>query len=52
LKVTHERVIQEGLVKHREEVTTSFESLSTEVECYKCNKFGHMAKDCRMDSPS
>jgi hypothetical protein len=21
-----------------------FESLSTEVECYKCNKFGHMAK--------
>jgi hypothetical protein len=25
-----------------------FESLSTEVECYKCNNFGHMAKDCRM----
>jgi hypothetical protein len=22
-----------------------FESLSTEVECYKCNNFGHMAKD-------
>jgi hypothetical protein len=25
-----------------------FQSLSTEVECYKCNNFGHMAKDCRM----
>jgi hypothetical protein len=25
-----------------------FESLSTEVECYKCNNFGHMAKYCRM----
>jgi hypothetical protein len=25
-----------------------FESLSIEVECYKCNNFGHMAKDCRM----
>jgi hypothetical protein len=21
------------------------------VECYKCNKFGHMAKDCRMTVP-
>jgi hypothetical protein len=29
-----------------------FEYLSTEVECYKCNIFGHMAtKDCRMKSP-
>jgi hypothetical protein len=28
-----------------------FESLSTEVECYKCNNFGHMAKDCRMTIP-
>jgi hypothetical protein len=28
-----------------------FESLSTEVECYKCNNFGHMAKDCRMKVP-
>jgi hypothetical protein len=28
-----------------------FESLSTEVECYKCNNFGHMAKDCRMTVP-
>jgi hypothetical protein len=28
-----------------------FESLNTEVECYKCNKFGHMAKDCRMAVP-
>jgi hypothetical protein len=27
------------------------ESLSTEVECYKCNNFGHMAKDCRMAVP-
>jgi hypothetical protein len=25
-----------------------FESLRTEVECYKCNNFGHVAKDCRM----
>jgi hypothetical protein len=25
-----------------------FESLRIEVECYKCNNFGHMAKDCRM----
>jgi hypothetical protein len=29
-----------------------FESLSTKVECYKCNNFGHMAKDCRMTVPS
>jgi hypothetical protein len=28
-----------------------FESLSTEVECYKCNNFRHMAKDCRMTVP-
>jgi hypothetical protein len=28
-----------------------FESLSIEVECYKCNKFGHMAKYCRMKIP-
>jgi hypothetical protein len=21
------------------------------VECYKCNNFGHMAKDCRMTVP-
>jgi hypothetical protein len=28
-----------------------FESLSTEVECYECNNFGHMAKDCRMTVP-
>ena len=29
-----------------------FESLIIELECYKCNKFGHMAKDCRMAVPS
>jgi hypothetical protein len=29
----------------------SFESLSIEVECYKCNNFGHMAKYCRMIVP-
>jgi hypothetical protein len=23
----------------------SFSSLNDEVECYKCNNFGHMAKD-------
>jgi hypothetical protein len=28
-----------------------FESLSIEVECYKCNNFGHMAKNCRMTVP-
>jgi hypothetical protein len=28
-----------------------FESLSIEVECYKCNNFGHMDKDCRMAVP-
>jgi hypothetical protein len=28
-----------------------FESLSTEVECYKCNNFGHMAKECIMTVP-
>jgi hypothetical protein len=28
-----------------------FESLSTEVECYKCNNFGHMAKYCRITIP-
>jgi hypothetical protein len=28
-----------------------FESLSIEVECYKCNNFGHMAKNYRMTVP-
>jgi hypothetical protein len=28
-----------------------FESLSTKVECYKCNNFGHMEKYCRMTVP-
>jgi hypothetical protein len=28
-----------------------FEYLSTEVECYKCKNFVHMAKDCRMTVP-
>jgi hypothetical protein len=28
-----------------------FESLRTEMECYKCNNFGHMAKKCRMTIP-
>ena len=28
-----------------------FESLSVQVEFYKCNNFGHMAKDCRMTVP-
>jgi hypothetical protein len=28
-----------------------FESLSTEVECYKCNNFGHVAKYYRITFP-
>jgi hypothetical protein len=28
-----------------------FESLSTEMECYKCKKSGHRAIDCRMIVP-
>jgi hypothetical protein len=28
-----------------------FESLRTKVECYKCKKFGHMSKYCRMTVP-
>jgi hypothetical protein len=28
-----------------------FESLRNEVECYTCNNFGHMAKDCKMTIP-
>jgi hypothetical protein len=28
-----------------------FESLSTEVECYKCNNFEHVTKDYRMVVP-
>jgi hypothetical protein len=28
-----------------------FESLSIEVECYKCNNFGHMAMDYKMTVP-
>jgi hypothetical protein len=28
-----------------------FESLRTEVECYKCNNFGNMVKYCRMTVP-
>jgi hypothetical protein len=28
-----------------------FESLRTKVECYKCNNFGQVAKDCRMTVP-
>jgi hypothetical protein len=29
----------------------SFGSLNDEVECYKCNNFGHVAKDCRLTVP-
>jgi hypothetical protein len=28
-----------------------FESLSNDMECYKCNNFGHMAKYCRVTIP-
>jgi hypothetical protein len=43
-------IIQEGRVKH---ITSynRFESFSTEMKCYKCNTFGHMAKDCRITVP-
>jgi hypothetical protein len=29
----------------------NFGSLNNEVECYKCNNFGHEAKDCRLIVP-
>jgi hypothetical protein len=29
----------------------SFGSLRNEVECYKCNNFGHIAKNCRLTIP-
>jgi hypothetical protein len=28
-----------------------FEYLSTEVKCYKCKNYGHVAKNCRMKVP-
>ena len=28
-----------------------FESLRNEVEGYRCNNFGHMAKNCKMTVP-
>jgi hypothetical protein len=28
-----------------------FESFRNEVECYKCNNLGHVAKECRMTVP-
>ena len=29
----------------------NFGSLSNEVECYKCNNFGHIEKNCRLTIP-
>ena len=29
-----------------------FGPLRSEIECYKCNNFGHIAKDCRMKIPT
>jgi hypothetical protein len=29
----------------------NFFSLNNEVECYKCNNFRHIAKDCRLIVP-
>ena len=29
-----------------------FGYLRNEVECHKCNNFGHLAKDCRLTAPS
>jgi hypothetical protein len=51
LRVIHKAIIQGDLVTHKEEVTTGIESLRSEVESYKCNNFGHMAKDFRMTDP-
>jgi hypothetical protein len=49
LRVIHKEIIQGDLVTQRS--YNRFEYLSIEVECYKCNNFGHMAKDCRMIVP-
>ena len=28
-----------------------FEHLRNNIECYKCQNFGHIAKDCRLENP-
>ena len=32
---------------NRFEDTNSFETLNKEIECYKCNNFGHSAEECK-----
>jgi hypothetical protein len=39
-------------MKHITKTITSFGLLKDEVECYKCNNFGHIARDCRLTVPS
>jgi hypothetical protein len=50
-----ERNTQKGYLRRPSETQrksyNKFESLSTKVECYKCNNFGHMAKDFIMIVP-
>jgi hypothetical protein len=51
----HERYAQNDWSRRPSETQNKnynmFESLSTEMEFYKCNNFGHVAKDCRITVP-
>jgi hypothetical protein len=47
------RAIQEIIIQEicPRKIYNIFGSLSDVVECYKCNKFGHMDKDCKLIVP-